>query len=67
MCVTCSDGPLVLILNDWTILLLYLGTNEQAIVHICSTRDNAQRQKLKKMFKTAFGKVRNIDRAVDTL
>lgn len=63
MCVTCSGGPIVLILTDWTILLLYLGTNEQAIVYICSTRDNAQRQELKKMFKTAFGKVMNIDKS----
>ncbi|XP_076073044.1 annexin A13-like [Mytilus galloprovincialis] len=33
-----------------------LGTNEEAIIHICATRCNSQRQELKKMFKTAFGK-----------
>ncbi|CAG2194583.1 ANXA7_11 [Mytilus edulis] len=33
-----------------------LGTNEEAIIHICATRSNSQRQELKKMFKTAFGK-----------
>ncbi|XP_061174954.1 annexin A5-like [Saccostrea echinata] len=33
-----------------------LGTNEDAITHVLTTRNNAQRQQLKKMFKTAYGR-----------
>ncbi|KAL8558385.1 hypothetical protein ACOMHN_019794 [Nucella lapillus] len=33
-----------------------LGTNDDAIIHIVSTRCNAQRQQMKKMFKTMYGK-----------
>ncbi|XP_033754310.1 annexin A4-like [Pecten maximus] len=32
-----------------------LGTNEDAIIHVITTRNNSQRQDLKKMFKTAYG------------
>ncbi|CAG2194582.1 ANXA7_11 [Mytilus edulis] len=31
------------------------GTNEEAIIYICTTRNNEQRQILKKQFKTNFG------------
>lgn len=31
------------------------GTNEDAIIYVCSTRNNDQRQTLKKMYKTAYG------------
>ncbi|KAL8603600.1 hypothetical protein ACOMHN_022552 [Nucella lapillus] len=33
-----------------------LGTNDDAIVHVVSTRSNAQRQKMKTMFKTLYGR-----------
>ncbi|XP_064617670.1 annexin A7-like [Liolophura sinensis] len=33
-----------------------LGANEDAITHVVATRNNSQRQELKKMYKTAFGK-----------
>ncbi|KAK3091372.1 hypothetical protein FSP39_019359 [Pinctada imbricata] len=33
-----------------------LGTNEDAITYVITTRCNAQRQELKKMFKTAYGR-----------
>lgn len=33
-----------------------LGTNDDAIVHVVSTRCNAQRQKMKTMFKTLYGR-----------
>ncbi|XP_060066615.1 annexin A7-like [Ylistrum balloti] len=32
-----------------------LGTNEDAIIHVVTTRCNSQRQELKKKFKTAYG------------
>lgn len=31
------------------------GTNEDAIIHVIANRTNAQRQKIKKKFKTAYG------------
>ncbi|XP_064624237.1 annexin A5-like [Lineus longissimus] len=33
-----------------------LGTNEDAIIHVVATRCNAQRQELKKKFKTMYGR-----------
>ncbi|XP_070185504.1 annexin-B12-like [Littorina saxatilis] len=33
-----------------------LGTNDDAIVHVVSTRCNAQRQEMKTMFKTLYGR-----------
>ncbi|XP_076460206.1 annexin A4-like [Babylonia areolata] len=33
-----------------------LGTNDDAIIHIVSTRCNAQRQRMKTMFKTLYGR-----------
>lgn len=35
----------------------FLGTTESIITHIVATRCNAQRQRLKKMFKTMYGRV----------
>ncbi|KAK3083430.1 hypothetical protein FSP39_022409 [Pinctada imbricata] len=32
------------------------GTNEDAIIHVVGSRSNAQRQQLKSMFKTAYGR-----------
>jgi hypothetical protein len=33
------------------------GTNDDAIIHVVSTRCNAQRQTLKKKFKVDYGRV----------
>lgn len=33
-----------------------LGTNDDAVIHIVSTRCNSQRQQMKKMFKTMYGR-----------
>ena len=34
-----------------------LGTDEDAIIHVVTTRSNKQRQQLKTTFKTMFGRV----------
>ncbi|ESO89070.1 hypothetical protein LOTGIDRAFT_106233 [Lottia gigantea] len=39
-----------------TVLYYIIGTNEDAIIHIVSTRCNEQRQQLKKSFKTSYGR-----------
>lgn len=35
-----------------------LGTDEDAIIHVVTTRCNAQRQEMKELFKTMYGRVR---------
>ena len=35
-----------------------LGTDEDAIIHVVTTRCNAQRQEIKELFKTMYGRVR---------
>ena len=40
-------------------LCAYSGTDEKAIIDVLSRRSNSQRQELKIMFKTMYGKVRN--------
>ena len=39
------------------LLISFLGTNEEAIIYICTTRNNAQRQELKSKYKTSYGEV----------
>jgi len=34
------------------------GTDEQAIIDVVRNRSNVQRQQIKKLFKTMYGKVR---------
>lgn len=33
------------------------GTNDDAVIHIVATRSNSQRQEMKKLFKTLYGRV----------
>ena len=33
------------------------GTNDDAVIHIVATRCNSQRQEMKKLFKTLYGRV----------
>jgi len=43
----------------WTVLFFSsLGTDDDAIIHVVSTRCNDQRQEMKKMYKTLYGEVR---------
>ena len=41
------------------VMFVFLGTNEQAIIDVTATRCNAQRQKIRLEFKTAYGNVCN--------
>jgi hypothetical protein len=42
----------------FTYFCIFSGTDEKAIIDILAYRTNSQRQDIKKMFKTCFGKVK---------
>ncbi len=43
-----------------TMLLVVVGTDEDAILQLLTARSNSQRQEIKATYKTLFGKVRLI-------
>jgi len=55
-CVTCRQLQHQLTASN-AVLYISPGTDEKAIIDILSTRSSDQRQKIKLMFKTMYGKV----------
>lgn len=43
----------------------FLGTDEKTIIDVLTSRSNAQRQEVKALFKTMFGKVRISSNSID--
>lgn len=60
MITVCHYTHAVLISRKQNGLFYIVGTNEDAIIHVIANRTNAQRQKIKKKFKTAYGEVKSL-------
>jgi len=45
------------VITSSLMFLLFPGTDEEAIINVVSNRSNQQRQDIKRMFKTMYGKV----------